>query len=88
MIGLPERSEHTYCVRSLPLVILLFEIRVQGLQMFAEPTHPAERLPLRSMFPVSSSLCRLLAFSRFEEHMLISDGKFAFYCDESLCCLA
>lgn len=81
-IGLPERSGHTYCVKSLPLVILLFEIGVQGLQMFAK------RLPLRSIFPASSSLCGLSAFSKFEEHMLISDGKFAFYCDESLCCLA
>lgn len=56
--------------------------------MFAEPTHPAKRLPLKSIFPAWSSLCGLLAFSRFEEHMLISDGKFAFYCDESQRCLA
>jgi hypothetical protein len=56
--------------------------------MFAQPTHPTKRLPLRSIFPVSSSLCGLLAFSKFEEHVLISDGKFDFYCDESQCCLA
>lgn len=56
--------------------------------MFAEPTHPAEGLPLRSTFPVSSSLCGLVAFSKVEEHRLISDGTFAFYCDESQYCLA